>query len=147
VAESGADESFGQILQNWSNMGSIFVAFIIAGLVPLLKTISKKYTKWKDAKDAEQAAKEKEAIIDIAKEVQQPLTERMNKVENILEKFAQQNDQMLDHMNIIEQLLQNGRISFNKGPRGRPSSSSQPSSSKHFDHSVGKGDHSDYHPK
>jgi hypothetical protein len=140
VAESGAGESFGQILQNWSNVGNLFVAFIIAGLVPVLKYISRKYTGWKDKKDAEQAAKEKEAIIDIAKEVQQPLTERISKVEEVSEKLSKQNDMMLDHLNIIEQLLQGGRISFQRGP-GRPPSS------KHFDHSSGMGDHSDYHPK
>ncbi len=115
-------------------MGSIFVAFIIAGLVPVLKYISKKYTKWKDAKDAAQAIKEKEAIVDIAKEVQQPLTERMNKVEDILQKQTKQNQTMIDHMSIIEQLLQNGSISFKRGP-GRPS--------KHFDHSAGRGNHSE----
>lgn len=135
MAESGAGGAggIGEFLQNYSNVGSLFFAFIIAGLIPGMRYITKKYTKWKDAKDAEQALKEKAAIIELAKEVQQPLTDRMNKVEEVLEKFAKQNEAMLDHMNIIEQLLQSGRVSFQRGP-GRPS--------KHYNHSAGKGDHS-----
>ena len=137
MAESGAGESFGSILQNWSNIGNIFAAFVIAGVYPFVKYFGRKYTKWKDAKDADEARRDKEAIIEIAKEVQQPINDRMTKVEEILEKSIQQNATMLDHMNIIEQLLQSGRISFQKGP-GRPS--------KHYDHSSGDGDKSGYHP-
>jgi len=140
VVESGAGDSIAQIIQNWSNIGNLFLAFVIAGLVPVLKYISRKYTRWKDLRDAEQAAKEKDAIIGIAKEAQQPLAERIAKVEEVSEKLSRQNDVMLDHLNIIEQLLQSGRISFQRnGGSGRVS--------KHFDHSVGKGDKSDYHPK
>lgn len=141
-AASGASNSFGDILENWSNIGNLFLAFVIAGLVPLLKHFGKKYTKWKDKRDAEEAAKEKAAIVDIAKEVQQPVTQRMDKMEEILAKYTQQNEIIIDHMNIIEQLLQSGRISFKP-----PNTRGQGSNSKHFDHSSGLGDKSGYRPK
>ena len=141
-ASGAAGNSIAEILQNWSNVANLFVAFIIAGLVPVLKYGTRKYTKWKDKKDAEQAAAEKAAIIDIAKEVQQPVTERIDKIEELVSKQARQNDTIIDHMNIIEQLLQSGRISFKP-----PSQRGQKSNSKHYDHSSGDGDHSGYHPR
>ena len=141
MAESGAGDTIGSLLENWSNIGNLFLAFVIAGLVPLLKHFGKKYTKWKDKKDAEEAAREKAAIVDIAREVQQPVTTRMDKMEELMSRYSVQNEKILDHMNIIEQLLQSGKISF-RGP-GRPSQSN----SKHFDHSSGSGDKSGYNPK
>lgn len=149
MAESGAGNSIAEILQNWSNVANLFVAFIIAGLVPVLKYGIRKYTKWKDARDAAEAAKEKAAIVEIAKEVQQPVTTRIDKMEEILSTQTKQNAIILDHMNIIEQLLQNGRVSFepNRPPPPPPNKRGPGRPSKHYDHSIGDGDHSGYHPR
>lgn len=136
-AAGDAAKSIGDTLQNWSNVGNLLLAFVVAGLVPLLKYIGRKYSKWKARLEKEEAEREREVITDIAKEVQKPLDGRMINVEKAVEEITKQNATMLDHMNIIEQLLQNGRVSFNRGP-GRPS--------KHYDHSSGSGDKSGYNP-
>lgn len=136
MAESGANESIGAILQNWSNIGNLFLAFVIAGLVPVLKHFGKKYTAYKQRKLDQEMKEEKAAITEIAQEVQKPVVERIDKIEGIMVKYAEQNERLLDHMNIIEQLLQGRHIGNNTTKRpGRPS--------KHFDHSTGRGDRSD----
>lgn len=138
MAENGASESIGSILQNWSNIGNLFVAFVIAGLVPVLKHFGKKYQAYKQRKLDQEMKEEKEAITEIAKEVQAPVIQRIDRIEGIMEKYAEQNERLLDHMNIIEQLLQGKHIGNSSTTTRRPG---RPS--KHFDHSTGKGDRSD----
>lgn len=137
MAESGAGvdgNSIGTLLEHFSNIGNLFLAFVIAGLVPAVKYFGKRYSNWKEKKEEKTLEEDKAAIVDIAKEAQQPLSERMEKVEDLLYRFTQQNETILDHITSIENLLQSARISFSRGP-GRPS--------KHFDHSSGLGDKSD----
>lgn len=152
MAESGAaaGNSISEILQNWASIGNIFVAFIIAGLVPILRHFGSRYNKWKAIKEAKELEEEKTAITEIAKEVQQPLTTRITKMEETLDKQADQNEKLIEHMNIIQQLLQTGRVTFHdradeyqnnssKRKPGRPS--------KHFDNATGSGNHSGYDPR
>ena len=134
MADNGAGSAISSILSDWSNIGNLFVAFVIAGLVPVLKYFGKKYEKHKERVKKE----EREEIESIAKEVQKPVMDKMTNFEELMGKYTEQNEAILERMDFIAKLFHTGNIDFSKfsnnnmpgKTRGRPKKSS------HFDHGT-----------
>lgn len=124
MADSGAGDAIGSIIENWSNIGNLFLAFIVAGLVPLMRFINQKYQMWNKRKTAEQEAKDKKIVIDIVNEVNKPLNDKVEHIEGMVEKNAEQNESILDKMDLIEALL-TGNVPHKEEPNNKDRSDNQ----------------------